>query len=279
MSKIHEALEKAERERNQRQPLNENVQESSPTGIQLPSSDEKSIVNSPDSIEREKLIDKNIVCFQDSEMPVAEEFRSLRTILRYSFNGNPKSCIGISSPGQGEGKSTIAANIAATLSLEPNANVLLIDADLRAPNVHQLFGLDLAPGLADILTSKIPLEQAIHTTAIDNLKVVTAGNKINNPVEVLSSNTMKKLIQMLKTKFTYIIFDTAPILPVTDTSVLSVQLDGTILVVEANRTQQHAIEKATKLLEQSKASILGIILNKVRRSAREYYYYYNYYSK
>lgn len=212
----------------------------------------------------------------DSANPVAEATRELRTNLRFIDIDNPPRAIVVTSPIPGDGKSTIAANLAVSIAAA-GENVVLIDADLRRPMVASLFDLPEGAGLTDVLTARAEIADVAHTVGVgNNLVVIGAGRIPPNPSEVLGSLKMRELIQTLATN-AFVIIDSPPLLPVTDAAVLATNADGAIVVVSAGKTTYDMLHKALDNLEKARARALGVVLNKVpKRGAGATYYGYQY---
>jgi polysaccharide biosynthesis transport protein len=209
---------------------------------------------------------------------VSEAFRSLRTSLMFSTpEGMPKSIL-ITSPGPGDGKTTNAINLA-TVMAQNGAKVLLIDADLRKPRMHRDFGIPHAPGLTNRIAgaSNGDGSSAIVPTTVDGLFVMPSGSHAPNPAELLSSERMRKIINMASRAFDHVIIDTAPILGLADSLVLSRAVDGVIMVAAAGRTSKDSIKASTRRLMQVQAPLLGVILNQVDLDSPDYAYYSAYY--
>ncbi len=211
---------------------------------------------------------------------VSEAYRSLRTNIQFSRIDDPLKTVVISSAAPSEGKSTTAANLAITTAIT-GIRTLLVDADLRRPVIHSLFGLEREPGIINLLAEKLPLEKVIKPSGIDNLSVLTCGAIPPNPSELLGSQRMKELIKTLSQQYDLVLFDSPPVITVTDTAVLSPQVDGIVLVVKSHVTDKRALARAKTILSNLKATILGVILNKIELSGLaggyDYYYHYNYY--
>ena len=202
---------------------------------------------------------------------VAESYRTLRTNLQYSsFDGDYKVIV-ITSANPSEGKSTIAGNLALSLS-KGDRRVILIDCDLRKPTLHKRFKLSNVTGLSDIILAKE--KSVIGQKYNENLTVITVGTIPPNPSEMLGSKYMSILIQNLKKLYDYVILDTPPIQLVTDAQILSAKADGTILVVRAEETKKSSVHNAIDLLRKVNANIIGIVLNGVdiKESNNNYYY-------
>ena len=208
--------------------------------------------------------------------PVSESFRFIRTNLKYMNPDNDTKVIGITSPSQQEGKTTVTANLGIALSLE-NDKVIVVDADLRKPKLNQFFGINNASGLSDYLSADIDYKEIIKTTNEDNLDIITTGNIPPNPAEMLNSQKMRYLLKKLKDEYDKIVIDTAPIIPVSDTVTLAPHIDGMVIIVAANQTNKELLIKTKEVLDNVKANILGTILNKYPIKAGGYYYRKSYY--
>ena len=204
---------------------------------------------------------RNLIVYSNPDSIIAEQFRTLRTNIHF-LTGGKKSILLLTSPSSSEGKSTAAANIALSMA-QQKERVLLIDANLRDPNIHYIFKISNGRGLADVLSGQEELWNAVYDTEIGNLAILTSGQLDSNPAELLGSESMKKLFQQALEEYDYIFIDSPPVLDVTDTKLLANKSDGVILVIGEGKT---AIEKATeakKALEFAKAKIYGVILNEM----------------
>lgn len=212
-----------------------------------------------------------LITYLDPNSSIAEQYRMIRTNIQFlSFEKEMKSIV-ITSPEPADGKSTTATNLAITLS-QLGKKVLLIDADLRKPSIHYTFNISNIDGLTSVLTQKTRLEDAVTKTYIPNLEVLTSGIIPPNPSELLDSKTMESLMLKLKHSFDYIIFDTPPILAVTDSQVIANKCDGAVMVMTSGRTRKDKALKAKKLLDMTNSPLLGVILNKVDYFEDNYYY-------
>ena len=165
-----------------------------------------------------------------------EAYRSLRTSIKFSLIDKPIKTIVVTSSLAGEGKSTVVGNLAYSLS-QDGARVLVIDCDLRKPSIHENFLLANEKGLTDVLFGKSDLKDVTKKIE-DSLFLITAGTILPNPPEILGSKEMENLIKELKINFDYIIIDTPPILPVSDTLLLASKADATLIVVKARKTKE-----------------------------------------
>jgi len=166
----------------------------------------------------------------------------------------------ITSPRYGEGKSTITVNLAVSIA-QKGEKVLVIDANLRTPTIHEMFGVENTIGLTDILNGKTNLVGAVKKTKMESLDVLTSGPVPFNPSEVLSSEAMDMLIQKAMERYDIILFDSSPVLEVTDTSVLADKCEGVLLVIRYNRTVNEDALETKRALSFTNSRILGAILN------------------
>ena len=194
----------------------------------------------------------------------AEGVRRLRTNLSYMDVDNPPRAIVVTSPKQGDGKSTVAANLAAAIAGSGQA-VTLVDADLRRPTVASAAGVDDTVGLTDVLAGRLELADALQShPTIEGLSVLTSGARPPNPSEILGSQAMRGVIDDLTAKGMLII-DAPPLLPVTDAAVVAHAADGAFIVVSAGRTLDTELDNALGHLRTVNARPLGIILNRVSK--------------
>lgn len=205
----------------------------------------------------------------DALSPVSEAFRTLRTAVRFVNPDNPLRTIVVTSSVSGEGKTTTALNLAAAMA-QAGERVLLVDADLRRARLAELLGLEPAVGLTGVITRRIELEDAIQ--AWHGLGVLTSGVLPPNPSEMLGSEAMANLIERLRDLSDVVVFDVPPVLPVTDSVVLSTQCDGVILVGRHGQTQKAQAAEARRRLEAVGAHVVGCVLNAVPTSAAHGYY-------
>ncbi|MFQ5824310.1 MAG: GumC family protein [bacterium] len=207
--------------------------------------------------------------------PISEAFRAFRTSIRYSKVDEPLKSILVTSPGIGEGKTTSVANLAITIA-QQGSKVLLVDADLRRPILHSIFNVDKKNGLTNRLVGRISTKEAINKTAVENLFLIPCGIIPPNPSELLGSEAMKNLIDELNLQFDMILFDSPPIIAVTDPVVLSSMVDGAVLVVKAGLTNRKAILRSFTLLKNVNSQVLGVLLNCVPIDGVNGSYYYAY---
>jgi non-specific protein-tyrosine kinase len=203
----------------------------------------------------------------------AEAYRQLRTNVHFTTLGSELKTIVVTSSNPAEGKSTTAANLATVLA-QAGDRVILVDTDLRRSSLRGIFNTKTSIGLTGLLLSNShDPSQALVETHWENLLLLPAGVMPPNPSELLTSARMLSVIQSLRQMADYVIFDTPPILAVTDAIVLAARTDGTILVTEAGGTRTEALRQAARTLKQANARVLGVVLNKGKTSLQSDYYY------
>jgi capsular exopolysaccharide family len=193
-----------------------------------------------------------------------DQFKMLRDIIIKPGAGNTPKIIMVANLMSGEGKSLVAANLAGIIAAELHRYALLVDCDLRSPSLTRWFGLREQKGLSDYLTGEAEMQDLLIKTSIDKLSILSCGSIQDNPVELVSSNKMKTLVQDLKSRYEdrYIIIDSSPILATTEPGVLNEMVDGIILVIKSDDTPWETIQKALKLL--NKDNILGVVSNNMQ---------------
>jgi succinoglycan biosynthesis transport protein ExoP len=219
-----------------------------------------------------------LITSQGPFSPIAEAYRLVRSNVQFMGVDQPARSIVITSANPGEGKTMTAANLAIMMA-QAELRTILVDADLRRPTLHKVFGVPNLGGVTELLRSpELELNDQMKRTGIENLHLITSGPLPPNPAELLGSARMAQLIHRLEEIADIIIFDSPPILPVTDTAVLSKRVGGVILVAQAGRTRREMIKQAVKRLEQVDGKILGVVLNQVsqrRGSSSQYSQYYS----
>lgn len=226
-------------------------------------------------------IDPRLVSYIDKESLIAEQFKVLRTNLYSLSPGKPLKSIVITSAQAQEGKSTTAANLAFTLSLDKSKKTILVDCDLRRPSLHNLFGISRKPGFSEVLQGNIEIEHFLEKPALEDLFIIPSGQIISSPSEILNSPKIQEAIEKLKAKFDFVIFDTPPVLNVTDSSILGAISDAVFLVVKAGVTPKEMVEEAFNSLRDAQAKPKGCIITNFTIPHSAYYlskykYYYKY---
>ena len=208
----------------------------------------------------------------------SESYRSIRTALLLSSADKDIKALAVSSPLPREGKTATVSNLAVTLA-QMDKKVLLVDSDLRKPRLHRIFNVKNLNGLTNFLTSDIRMKDLIKPTEIDNLYLINSGPIPPNPAELLSSDKMTNFIEIIKQTFDYLLFDTPPILAVSDALALSTKVDGVILIVQGEKTSREALIKAKEKLDMANVKTLGAVINNLKIRKHDYYYKLDYYYK
>ena len=204
---------------------------------------------------------------------VSEQIRTIRTNIQFSMIDKKLQTLLITSATAETGKTTIASNLAAAFAAE-NAKVLLVATDMRKPRLQKIFNISKKQGLSNLITnSSLKVEDVTRKTYIENLSVITCGPIPPNPSELLNSNRMLALIEDIKEQYDLVIFDSPPLLAVTDAQILSTKVDGTIFVIPQGGVSKEEVRDASERLKNVKANVLGTVLNKVEPNADAYYYY------
>jgi len=214
-----------------------------------------------------------LITLEERNSPMAEAYRHLRTSLLFSSAGKPPQTILVTSSQPSEGKTTSAINIAITLA-QGDADVIIIDCDLRRPRVHSHFGLENNQGLTNYLSGEKSTENLIKSApGLPRLKIITSGPIPPNPAELLSSNEMKNLLQFLRGRFKHVIVDSPPALSFTDAAIISTLVDGVVLVAMAGKSSLHLMRQFKQRLSAIGARIYGVVLNGIKSGSLEYDYY------
>ena len=226
---------------------------------------------------------KEIITQSDPKSPISEVFRALRTNLQFMNKASNCQTILITSTVQSEGKSWTSANLATTFA-QTGTKTLIIDADMRKPRQHKIFQISNIPGLSNYLSGindmgrkqNLSVLDCIKKTGIENLYLLPSGNIPPNPSELLMSDRTLELLEEVKNNFDVVIFDGAPCLLVTDSTIISRIVDSTVLVTSYKYTKIDDLKEATKRIKRVGGNIAGVILNRVEISNKKYeskYYY------
>ncbi|MFS1511119.1 CpsD/CapB family tyrosine-protein kinase [Chengkuizengella sp. SCS-71B] len=216
---------------------------------------------------------RSLVTLTNPKSPISEQYRTIRTNIQFAaVDQNIKSIV-VTSSTPAEGKSTTTANLAIVFA-QQGKRVLLVDADLRKPTMHYTFQLFNTFGLTNVLASQAAINGVMSETEIEHLSVITSGPIPPNPAEMLGSNAMRQFVEEAKKKFDIVLFDSPPVLAVTDAQILGDLCDGVILVVESGGTEVEAALKSKERLLQANTKILGTVLNQKKTSKKQDYYSY-----
>jgi tyrosine-protein kinase Etk/Wzc len=224
-------------------------------------------------------LNRDLAALNEQDSPISESFRAIRARIMHSrIDSELPKVILVTSPAQSEGKTFVSVNLALS-NAQSGKKTLLIDCDLRLPRIQNVMNVNKKPGLADYLVNKAKLEEIIRKTTINNLNFIPAGTGPANPAEMLESESMRNFLIEIRDFFDVIIIDSPPIVAVIDAEILSKQVDGTILVISADKTEIRLMKDAVDLIKKNQVSFLGTILNNFKyKSGYGYYYkyYYNY---
>lgn len=216
---------------------------------------------------------RSLITMLNPKSPISEQYRTIRTNIQFSTVDEELQTLMVTSSGPGEGKSTTTNNIAVVFA-QQGKKVLLVDADLRKPTAHYSFRTENHVGLTNVLTKQASLIDAVQATDQENLYLLTSGPVPPNPAELLGSKSMNEFIKNAKEGFDIIIFDTPPVLVVTDAQILANKCDGVVMVVSSGKTENEAAIKAKELLVNAQARLLGVVLNNKSQKESQHYYYY-----
>lgn len=218
-----------------------------------------------------------LVALYHQKSPATEAFRSIRTNLQFMSPDKELKVIMVTGAEAGVGKSTIAANLALTFSMTGEKSFLL-DTDMRKPMLHKLFDLPNFQGLSSYLSGKEKdIDQLITECKHSGTYLMPSGPIPPNPSEMLDSKRMGKLLDKLRERKGITIIDAPPLLPVTDSVLLSQKIDGVVMVAAANETKTEVYKKGLDRLQKVNANVLGTVLNKIPVRGSAYYSYQNYY--
>jgi capsular exopolysaccharide synthesis family protein len=263
MSKIFEALQKAEKE--QAGPAPETTEEApKDKGIDLP--ELESLVHfSTAAIEPKPSAGKIspwLVVHWQPESPIVEQIKRVRThIQHYTQGPTPPRALMVTSAVSGEGKSLLSANLAVSIAQGLGDSVLLVDGDIRNPTLHHYFSQPQSPGLSDYLAGEAELEGIVRATPVPRLSFIAAGGKKKNPIELISSDRMARLVEEIRDvdKERFVLFDTTPVMVTNEPRILAKMMDGVVLVVRQDVTPRNAVKEAISVLTKEK--IIGVIFN------------------
>jgi len=209
--------------------------------------------------------------------PVSEAFRALRTNLEFASVERPIRTLLVTSPGPSEGKTTVAANLAAIFS-QADKRVALLDADLRRPHVHRFLGLSNREGLSNLFRNQAGVRTVARgKSTLPHLTVITSGNLPPNPAELLGSEKMTHILDDLQMVNDMVVIDTPPSL-VADAQILAAKVDAVLLVIQPGATQAEAARSSLETLRRAGARVVGVVLNRIPRNRSYYYGGYKYYS-
>jgi protein-tyrosine kinase len=222
-----------------------------------------------------------LVVMEDPRSFPAEAYRVLRTNLHYANPDAPLRRVLVTSTAPGEGKSTTLANLGVTLA-QTERSVLMLDADLRRPVMHEIFKVRPNPGLTSYLAGDSLLEAAISKTAVPNLSIIPSGPLPPNPAELLASRRMRELLETVSERYDITLVDTPPVLAVTDACILASFTDGVIFIAGSGKIPKTAMRRARDQIVAAQGRILGVVVNQFEARSGDGYsrsYYHRYYGR
>lgn len=222
---------------------------------------------------RKENVQTGIIVADNPTSIISEQIRTIRTNIQFSMIDQKLQTLLVTSATPGSGKTTISTNIAAAFAAENN-QVLLVATDMRKPRLQKIFRTDNSRGISNLITNPtLKVADVAIKTYIENLSVITCGPIPPNPSELLNSNRMTNLIEEMKEQYDLVVFDSPPLLAVTDAQILSTKVDGTVFVIPAGDVKADEVYQASERLKKVNAKVLGTVLNKVEPNEDAYYYY------
>ncbi len=282
MGKVYDALRRAEEQRTERRAAPSAPAVEAAAGIQTPAAARPRKRpgtgwlrgwfgrERAKSAEGAAAINKRRIALLQPESFVADQFRTLRARLDSIAAERPLRTLAVASALAGEGKTTAAVNLAVVTAMSVGRRVLLVDCDLRKPQIHSALGLSPELGLAEVLADEAPLDRAVIKVEGTNLEVLAVRSTPKNPSELLASSRMRTLLQELAQSYDQVILDTPPTLALPDAKTLSELTDGVVMVVRADTTPQQDVHAALDILDRRR--VLGVVLNGAEIDAHRYGY-------
>ncbi len=215
-------------------------------------------------------VDPAIRVVHDPKSGVAEAYRAVRTSLYFSAGGKSHKVVQVTSPHPGDGKTTSAINLAASIAAS-GTRVLVVDCDMRRPRCHRLLGCHNRVGVSNVVVGEAEFAEALQTTNVPNLDMLASGTSVDTPAELLTHPRFDELLAMIREKYDLVIIDSPPLLAVTDGTVIAPRVDGVLMVMRLSRSARESGKRATELLASLGAEILGVIINGVGHGDYAYY--------
>lgn len=214
------------------------------------------------SYRRGRSTDLGLVTYRKPRSRQAEAFRGLRTSLLVNAHARGQKVIQITSANSGDGKTTLAANLAISLA-QSGKRVLLVDAEMRCPQLHEIFEIDASVGLSSLIVGAAEMPEVVQPTGIPNLWVVACGEQPANPAELLSMPQFDEFLNLARERYDFVLLDTAPLLAVSDPSIVAARADGVLLVVRVRHNGRPAAIQAREILASMQIEVLGIVVNSI----------------
>jgi capsular exopolysaccharide synthesis family protein len=221
-------------------------------------------------------LDTSLAALHRPASPDAEAYRSVRTALYFSTQGERHKVIQVTSPSMSDGKTTLVANLAVAIA-QSGRKVILVDADLRRPRAHRLFGLKAPVGLSQVMADTAELPDAIQPTVVPNLWVLPCGPRPSQPAELLTSPRLEEVLHVLRDQYDYVLVDTPPLLAVSDPCAVAPRVDGVLLTLRVSKNGRPAAERARDMLASLRVQVFGVVVNGVGKQGAMSGYGYEHY--
>lgn len=220
-------------------------------------------------------VDARLITYYDPKSVISEQYKILTTNLMSLNKGKPPKTIAITSAIGSEGKTLTSLNLAVTMAQATRKpKIVLIDADMRKGQLIKYLGVPAHKGLSDYLNGDAEISDILFNLDVDHLSFISSGPVPANPAELLGSQRMRELILTLRSRYDYVLIDTPPVIPVTDAVIIGSNVEGVVMVIQAGRTQRGMVTRATELLNQAHANIVGHVLTGIEYFVPEYIYRY-----
>jgi capsular exopolysaccharide synthesis family protein len=278
MSRIQNILDKAEREGAVRRVRTDAALAGAPEAAPAPTAPNRAFASTPDMhaaapaaavavaapltparIVANARLDPRLVTSTSTDTVATEQYRALRTRILHADPSLPAHVVLVTSPGRGEGRTLTAGNLGLAMAQEWQRRICIVDADLRHPQMHRIFGLPDGPGLCDVLTGQATLDDALLTLEEHQVTILPAGNVPSRPAELLGTTAMRRVVDSLRAQFDRVVVDATSATPLADVSILAPLVDRVLVVVRAGFTTKPAIHDALAAIDSSK--LLGLVLN------------------
>jgi capsular exopolysaccharide synthesis family protein len=226
----------------------------------------------PSMSKKHSITERGLKVHRDSNSSVSEAYRTIRTSIFFGVPKGESTTILVTSPAPGDGKTTLVTNLAITMA-QAGQKTIILDADFRRPMQHEIFKTDREKGLSSVIAGAVSMHEAIKPTGIDGLDLLTCGPEVPNPSEMINSKQFSDILQSLSEKYDRIVIDSPPVMPVTDSQILSAICDVTVVVLRADKSSRRTSQQARDGLESVGAHLLGAVVNDVSRRNGHYGYY------
>jgi capsular exopolysaccharide synthesis family protein len=206
-------------------------------------------------------VNRSLMAYINPHSTISEQYRTIRNNIQYAADGIRMHSLLVTSPSEGDGKSTATVNLAVCMA-QRGDRVLIIDANFRNPIINKIFNVQTSPGLSNVLGQQLEIREAIYNTEVEGLDILPSGQRLYNSTELLDSQVMVDVMTLASEQYDMVLLDCPPVLGVSDTNVLVSKCDGVLLLLNSGKTSKELALEAKRALMFAKANILGVILNK-----------------